>query len=128
MSEERKPVMCPWCGWEMVAREGQDIFHGKYSAYVCEGCEAVSPIAYSGDAAYAAATATPPNRPLTLAEIKNRDDFDAIWWVRKNDNQTFVFAVYEFKGMTSEFSAERWAFAAKPTSADIEAARKERND
>ena len=72
-------------------------------------------------------TVPPPNRPLTLAEIKNRDDFDAIWWVRKNDNQTFVFAVYEFKGMTSEFSAEMWAFAAKPTPADIEAARKERN-
>jgi ssDNA-binding Zn-finger/Zn-ribbon topoisomerase 1 len=53
---ERKPVICPWCGWEMVAREGQDIFHGKYNAYVCEGCETVSPIAYSEDAAYAAAT------------------------------------------------------------------------
>lgn len=63
MSDERKPVICPWCGWEMVAREGQDIFHGKYNAYVCEGCEAVSPIAYSEDAAYAAATKRASNLP-----------------------------------------------------------------
>jgi ribosomal protein L37AE/L43A len=64
MSEERKPVVCPWCWRDMVAREAQDIFHGKHNVYVCEACEAVSPIAYSDKAAYAAATATPPNRPL----------------------------------------------------------------
>jgi len=128
---ERKPVLCPWCGGEMVSA----------STGYCDGfsivwmqckCGAESPKNRARDdalleAAYLAATRRPPNRPLTLAEIKNRDDFDAIWWVRKNDNQTFVFAVYEFKGMTSEFSAERWAFAAKPTPEDIEAARKERN-
>ena len=129
MSEERKPVVCPWCGFEMAAYtiSIQGYSGEKTCFYECAQCCARSPIAITNKDAYAAATRRPPNRPLTLAEIKNRDDFDAIWWVRKNDNQTFVFAVYEFKGMTSEFSAERWAFAAKPTPEDIEAARNEHN-
>ena len=72
MSEERKPVICPWCGWEMVAREGQDIFHGKYHVYVCEACEAVSPMSYSEKAAYLAATRTPPNIGAAIAERKEQ--------------------------------------------------------
>lgn len=119
---EKKVVKCPWCGWDMVAREGQDIFHGKYSVYVCEACESCSPVAYSAEAAYLAATSTPPNPPLTLAELFTLDDTDAVWIVSGNG---------KIMAMGAE-CAQEWAseerclfFAVKPTTADIEAARKD---
>ena len=122
MSDERKPVVCPWCGCDMVAREWQDIFHGKYNVYVCDGCEATSPIAYSEDTAYLAATRTPPNKPLTLPELFDLADDDAAWVVTENGK---IWA------MGAE-CAQEWAseerclfFASKPTNADIAAARKE---
>jgi hypothetical protein len=124
MSDERKPVICPWCGWEMVAREGQDIFHRKYNAYVCEGCEAVSPIAYSEDAAYTAATRTPPNRPLTLPELFDLDgNMDAVWVVDSGCG-TIVMGAEEACEWASDADTVLF-FVRKPTPADIEAARKE---
>lgn len=120
MSDERKPVICPWCGWEMVARGGQDIFHGKYNVYVCDGCEATSPIAYSEEAAYLSATRTPPNLPLTLPELFDLEDDDAAWVVAENGK---IYA------MGAE-CAQEWAieehclfFARKPTPEDIEKAK-----
>lgn len=126
MSEERKPVICPWCGWEMVAREGQDIFHGKYNAYVCEGCEAVSPIAYSEDAAYAAATRHPPNRPLTREQVEKLDDLDAVWVVRGRGD-AYTIMVVEAMRLEHVYTNGEVMFGHRPTPADIEAARKERN-
>jgi len=122
MSDERKPVICPWCGWEMVAREGQDIFHGKYSAYVCDVCEAVSPIAYSEDAAYAAANATPPNRPMDYKTIYNLTDREPVWRVDKDDDVIVLGGYNAWR----KYDAVRYLyFAANPSPADIDAARKE---
>ena len=126
MSDERKRVLCPWCGWEMVAREGQDIFHGKYSAYVCEGCEAVSPISYSEDSAYVAATRTPPNPPLTLEGMAELDESDAVWVVAKDGTVCVVNGLDALEYAGYEYDA--LYFAANPSPADIEAARKERDD
>jgi len=127
MSDERKPVICPWCGWEMVAREGQDIFHGKYNAYVCEGCESVSPIAYSEDSAYTAATRTPPNRPLTEEQIYESDDKDAIWAYENGVLYEPISAAKTWELLSCENYKDTMFFACKPTPADIEAARKERD-
>ena len=135
MSDERKPVICPWCGWEMVAREGQDIFHGKYNAYVCDGCEAVSPIAYSEDAAYVAATRTPPNRPLTHEQVLAMDPYDAVWMISVNPApipMRSVRAAEWVQRQLTDRSGGEWMdrkllFADKPAPADIEAARKEAN-
>jgi hypothetical protein len=109
----------------MVAREGQDIFHGKYSAYVCEGCEAVSPIAYSEEAAYTAATRTPPNRALTREQVEAMDDQDAVWIVRKGTGKICVGPAREAVAIliSLEGYSRFWFFAALPTPADIEAAR-----
>lgn len=130
MSDERKPVICPWCGWEMVAREGQDIFHGKYNAYVCEGCEAVSPIAYSEDAAYAAATATPPNRPLTREQVESMPDLAAVWNVSiKRVERGGDGIGVQTARVVKRYLDKQWVwedeimFAAPPTPADIAAAR-----
>lgn len=120
MSDERN-VMCPWCGWDMVAREAQDIFHGKYNVYVCEACEAVSPIAYSDKAAYLAATAAPPNRPMTFDGMAALDESDAVWVVSKDGAVCVVNGLdaYEYAG----YEYDALYFARKPTPADIAAAK-----
>ena len=123
MADERK-VICPWCGWDMVAREGQDIFHGKYNVYVCDGCEETSPIAYSEDAAYAAATRTPPNRPLTLPELFDLDGVADAVWVVDSKSGTRVMSAEEACEWASDADTVLF-FVRKPTPADIEAARKE---
>lgn len=120
MSEERN-VMCPWCGWDMVAREAQDIFHGKYNVYVCEGCEAVSPIAYSDKAAYAAATATPPNRPLTREQVEAMDDLDAVWIV--GETAVMIQSAGGVKRTYGWCLNILMVFSHNPTPADIAAAR-----
>lgn len=128
MPDERKPVICPWCGWEMVAREGQDIFHGKYNAYVCDGCEAVSPIAYSEDAAYAAATATPPNLPLDKDSLlRLNPSSDAVWYVIEGwkESSQVISAHSAQDDPVYWLAPDMLLFAAKPTPEDIEAARKE---
>ena len=122
MSEERKPVICPWCGYEMSLMSVSDEPYERW--YKCYNCEARSPIALTDEAAYAAATRRPPNRPLTLPELFDLEDDDAAWVVAENGK---IYA------MGAE-CAQEWAgeehclfFAVKPTPADIEAARKERN-
>lgn len=124
MSEERKPVVCPWCGWDMVAREAQDIFHGKYNVYVCEACEAVSPIAYSDKAAYAAATATPPNLPLTREQVEAMDEWDAVWETYGHEISGVAPAkTYRYDLDAYHLFATVMLFARKPTPDDISAAR-----
>lgn len=51
MTQERKQPRCPYCGTEM-----QDLTAGDYYWYICYGCSSCSPIAYSRDDAYSAAT------------------------------------------------------------------------
>lgn len=119
MSEERN-VMCPWCGWDMVAREAQDIFHGKYNVYVCEACEAVSPIAYSDKAAYAAATATPPSRPLTRQQVEAMPKNTPVWVYTHGGNPYALRTAEECRHLTSAYYIFE---CARPTPADIAAAR-----
>lgn len=124
MADERK-VICPWCGWDMVAREGQDIFHGKYNVYVCDGCEATSPIAYSEDAAYAAATQRPPNLPMTREQVEVMPDNAAVWYVTDSCTLVLIERACIVRGFWSIYENDM-LFASMPTPADIEAARKGR--
>ena len=121
--DERKPVICPWCGWDMVAREGQDIFHGKYNVYVCDGCEATSPIAYSEDTAYAAATKRPPNLPLTREQAEAMDDLDAVWMHLEMSDHILVSSVKSILTSSMPVPVGAIMFARKPTPEDIAAAR-----
>lgn len=134
VTDERKPVICPWCGGQMdlevsVGYSGDDDYGLEcLGHYVCK-CGACTPTAHHyesciADETYLAATATPPNLPLTLAELFTLDDTDAVWIVSGNG---------KIMAMGAE-CAQEWAseehclfFARKPTPEDIEAARKERN-
>ena len=131
MSDERKPVMCPWCGGEMqMTMKPMWDSDSVRCQMICGRCGAASPKRHGGkddqqsliEAAYAAATATPPNLPLTLPALFELEADDAAWVVSENGR---IWA------MGAE-CAQEWAseerclfFASKPTNADIAAARKE---
>ena len=135
MSEERKPVMCPWCklsGCNVVMakqRESVGMTTGE-DYYFCPECHSHSPHIATSDGnwdkasndCYLAATRTQPNKPMTLPELFDLADDDAAWVVSENGK---IWA------MGAE-CAQEWAseerclfFARKPTNADIAAARKE---
>ena len=131
MPDEHKPVICP-CGKEMELWETAGTLPVyKFIAYYQCGCGWTSPVRDGTtreetiEAAYEAATRRPENRPLTLPELFDLDpEADAVWVV--TDNDVCV--------MNAEAACE-WAsdadivlfFAAKPTPADIEAARSSQN-
>lgn len=65
-------VLCPYCGAEMKLDRYDDGYAFGAAYYVCEECGSTSPTANTDAAALAAAQARylPPNRPLTLDEVK----------------------------------------------------------
>ena len=120
---ERKPVLCPWCGFEMAAYtiSIQGYSGEKTCFYECAQCCARSPIAITNKDAYAAATRRPENKPLLLPELFALDpESDAAWVVTDRDVMV----------MSAEAACE-WAsdadtvlfFAHKPTPEDIEKAK-----
>ena len=122
---ERKPVVCPWCGYEMAAyKEPIQGYSGeKTCLYECAQCCARSPIAITSKDAYAAATRRPENRALTLEGMAEMDESDAVWAVAKDGTVCVVNGLdaHEYAG----YEYDALYFAAKPTPEDIEAARKE---
>lgn len=87
-------VLCPYCGHEMKNEDWVNV-SGKYLSYaVCsnDACQSIGPtvtgyktVSEARTAALAAAQARylPPNRPLTLDEVKamDRDDmgYSCVW-------------------------------------------------
>lgn len=65
-------VLCPYCGAEMKLDRYDDGYAFGAAYYVCQECGSTSPTANTEAAALAAAQARylPPNRPLTLDEVK----------------------------------------------------------
>lgn len=68
-------VLCPYCGSEMKIDRCDDGYVFGAAYYVCQECGSTSPTANTDVAALAAAQARylPPNRPLTLDEVKALD-------------------------------------------------------
>lgn len=68
-------VLCPYCGTEMKLDSYDDGYAFGAAYYVCQECGSTSPTANTDAAALAAAQARylPPNRPLTLDEVKALD-------------------------------------------------------
>lgn len=64
-------VLCPYCGAEMLDCQDDGYVFGV-AYYVCQECGSTSPKANTDAAALSAAQARylPPNRPLTLDEVK----------------------------------------------------------
>ena len=145
--EERKPVMCPWCGGEMKLDEptayGWECSDGHWCSdgYICPVCGGSSGGVYGcatreecGRCAYENANQTPPNRALTREQVDAMDDLDAVWIVQRypyvNERVTIQTASW-IKAQYRDLQGDEWAhrkvfFAAPPAPADIEAARKER--
>ena len=73
-------VLCPYCGAEMMLDFQDDGYEFGAAYYVCQECGSTSPTANTDAAALAAAQARylPPNRPLTLEEVKALDA-DEVW-------------------------------------------------
>lgn len=138
MSDERKPVMCPWCklsGCNVVMakqRESVGMTTGE-DYYFCPECHSHSPHIATSDGnwdkasndCYLAATRTPPNKPMTFDGMVALDEADAVWVVSKdgavcvvNGLDALEYAGYEYDALY---------FARKPTPEDIEAARKKNN-
>lgn len=65
-------VLCPYCGSEMKLDRQDDGYVFGAAYYVCQECGSTSPTANTDAAALAAAQARylPPNRPLTLDEMR----------------------------------------------------------
>lgn len=153
MSDERN-VICR-CGLEMKLRKGQtlvacddgttympSILGLRCCAYYQCDCGWTSPKRYGEtesaaiEAAYAAATRRPPNRPLTRKQVMKLDDLDAVWILHDASEYTVGMNLIEqqpgdsAKDLIRIFAREKCkqtfaVFACKPTPADIEAARKE---
>lgn len=68
-------VLCPYCGAEMKLDRQDDGYVFGAAYYVCQECGSTSPTANTDAAALSAAQARylPPNRPLTLEEVKALD-------------------------------------------------------
>ncbi len=143
MADERKPVTCPQ-GHEMkLAVEHRQYAWTRpslpphwFAHYYCD-CGWIAPDDGGGDtkqeainAAYAAATRRPPNKPLTREQIYKMHDLDAIWIVYpdEKDREPCVMPVIFLTsgGMRDEQLKHCIIFASNPTPADIEEARKAR--
>ena len=67
-------ALCPYCGSEMKLDRYDDGYVFGAAYYVCVECGSTGPTANTDAAALSAAQARylPPNRPLTLEEVKER--------------------------------------------------------
>jgi hypothetical protein len=141
-------VMCPWCGSEMrLPPTGCEIDEKsgmRQARYCCINiwCKAGAPLgawetteSAAIQAAYLAATRRPPNLPLTKEQIMAMQDDAAVWGVsvlRDNEgpDRITVASAAELKELLSDYPytafLEGIYFAALPSSADIEAGRKEK--
>ena len=142
MPDERKPVICPWCklrGEHSVMtkqRLSQGMTFG-IDFYFCPKCEARSPHIHTIDgnwdaaeeAAYAAATRTPPNRPLTEEQIMQCAVNVPLFCIYAKDQECRCVVFASDIQVEYKYRAEmgQMFFRDFPTPADIEAARKERD-
>ena len=136
-------VLCPYCGGEMKIEDLVKI-DGEYLSYaMCsnKACQSIGPsvtryetMAEARAAALAAAQARylPPNRPLTLAEVKalERDDMGyAIAWTenrRDEENHPWPYVeadcVPKFAEYFEDYGKEYRVWLRKPTQEEMDAA------
>ncbi len=136
-------VLCPYCGSEMKSEDLVKV-DGKYLSYaVCsnDACQSIGPtvtgyetMAKARAAALAAAKARylPPNRPLTLDEVKalERDDMGyAIAWTenrRDEENHPWPYVeadcVPKFAEYFEDYGKDYRVWLRKPTQAEMDAA------
>ena len=143
-------VLCPYCGSEMKSEDLVKV-DGKYLSYaVCsnDACQSIGPtvtgyetMAEARAAALAAAQARylPPNRPLTLEEVKGleMDDmgYSCVWMENRRvyDANGQAYEDYPYPVVTAEcipnsqayykkYGIEYRVWLRKPTQAEMDAA------
>lgn len=135
-------VLCPYCGSEMKSEDLVKVDGGYLSYAVCsnDACQSIGPtvtgyetMAEARAAALAAAQARymPPNRPLTLDEVKalERDDMGyAIAWTenrRDEENHPWPYVeadcVPKFAEYFEDYGKEYRVWLRKPTQAEMDA-------
>jgi len=136
VSDENKPVICPWCGRAMFRtpckqglrwiEETKEWVHEGEINFTCI-CGAQTPIKENTPTAIKAAMDThrPPNRPLTREQVAEMPALSGVWVYEDNENillETAETAIIDYE---EGISTGCIYFSAPPTPADIEAARKE---
>ena len=143
-------VLCPYCGSEMKSEELVKV-SGKYLSYaVCsnDACQSIGPtvtgyetMAEARAAALAAAQARylPPNRPMTLKEVKGleRDDmgYSCVWMENRRvyDANGQAYEDYPYPVVTADcipnsqayykkYGIEYRVWLRKPTQEEMDAA------
>lgn len=127
-------VLCPYCGAEMKLDRYDDGYVFGAAYYVCQECGSTSPTANTDADALAAAQARylPPNRPLTLDEVKalERDDMGyAIAWTenrRDEENHPWPYVeadcVPKFAEYFEDYGKQYRVWLRKPTQEEMDAA------
>ena len=136
-------VLCPYCGSEMKSEDWVKVDGGYLSYAVCsnDACQSIGPtvtgyetMAEARAAALAAAQERylPPNRTLTLEEVKGleRDDMGyAIAWTENRRNEenhpwTYVAAdcVPKYAEYFEDYGKEYRVWLRKPTQEEMDAA------
>lgn len=134
-------VLCPYCGSEMKLDCDDDGYVFGAAYYVCQECGSTSPTANTDAAALAAAQARylPPNRPLTLDEVKalEMDDmgYSCVWMENRRvyDANGQAYEDYPYPVVTADcipnsqayykkYGIEYRAWLRKPTQAEMDAA------
>jgi hypothetical protein len=138
MTEERKPVVCR-CGQPMQMHEKRRRLKDgriRYAVfYRCaDGWESPKAVTHHPNGLEGArkealllATRRPPNLPLTKEQIMGMDDGNAVWYVPKDEREKTdspLDCAGAIKELIDVYCEEAYLFAAKPTPADIDAARK----
>lgn len=143
MTDDKKPILCPWCkkrgiDVEMTKqRKSTDMLYGE-DYYFCVECHSTSPHihtsngdwAAASEACYAAAVYEKPNRLLTDEQLDAMPDMDAVWGVVQLTDadskacgySASLMPVYLARriGILGDFF--RFKFSKNPTRADIDAA------
>lgn len=127
-------VLCPYCGAEMKLDRHDDGYVFGSAYYVCVECGSTSPTANTDAAALSAAQARylPPNRPLTLEEVKalERDDmgYTCVWTENRRDEENHPWPYVEadcvpkFAEYFDGYGKQYRVWLRKPTQAEMDAA------
>jgi hypothetical protein len=148
-----KKVLCPYCGSEMIGQNVTQVFGVYWAQAKCEHCKSTGPLicgerglvtdaeemARKSALSAAQARYLPPNRPLTLEEVKalDRDDmgYSCVWMENRRvyDANGQAYEDYPYPVVTAEcipnsqayykkYGIEYRAWLRKPTQAEMDAA------
>lgn len=146
-------VLCPYCGSEMIGQNVTQVFGVYWAQAKCEHCKSTGPLicgerglvtdaeemARKSALSAAQARYLPPNRPLTLEEVKalDRDDmgYSCVWMENRRvyDANGQAYEDYPYPVVTADcipnsqayykkYGIEYRAWLRKPTQAEMDAA------